>query len=112
MAAKNQTKSKGKPATKSAIIATLTDKTGLKRAQIIALFTELAKLVTDSLSQKGPGVFSLPGLVKFKVVHKPATPEKQGINPFTKQPMVVKAKPARKVVKVTAFKALKEGIAK
>jgi nucleoid DNA-binding protein len=112
MAAKNQTKTKGKPATKGAIINALAEQTGLKRAQITTLFAELSNLIISDLGQKGPGVFSLPGLVKFKIVHKPATPEKQGINPFTKQPMLIKAKPARKVVKVTAFKALKDSVAK
>ena len=50
----------------------------------------------------------VPGLLKLKVVRKPATKAKQGINPFTKEPMTIKAKPARNVVKAVPMKALKE----
>lgn len=55
-----------------------------------------------------PGGFALPGLVKITVVHKPATPKRKGINPFTKQEQIFAAKPARKVIKVRPFKALKD----
>ena len=50
----------------------------------------------------------IPGLLKLKVVRKPATKAKQGINPFTKEEMVIKAKPAKNVVKITALKGLKD----
>jgi hypothetical protein len=50
----------------------------------------------------------MPGLLKMKVVKKPATPERQGVNPFTKQPMVFKAKPASKKVRVLPLKNLKD----
>jgi nucleoid DNA-binding protein len=112
MAAKNQTKSKSKPVTKSTIIAELAEKTGLKRNQVSMFLDELMQLVVTQLGAKGPGAFSLPGLVKFKVVNKPATPERQGINPFTKEPMTFKARPASRVVKVSAFKALKDSVGK
>ncbi|PKN36209.1 MAG: hypothetical protein CVU63_17405, partial [Deltaproteobacteria bacterium HGW-Deltaproteobacteria-20] len=49
-----------------------------------------------------------PGLVKLKTVKKPATKDRQGINPFTKQPMTIKGKPASKKVRATAVKALKD----
>jgi DNA-binding protein HU-beta len=39
---------------------------------------------------------------------KPATKAKTGINPFTKEPMTYKAKPARNVVKALPLKSLKE----
>jgi hypothetical protein len=60
------------------------------------------------VGKKGPGVFALPGLLKIVVVNKPATPQRTGINPFTKQEQVFAAKPARKVIKVRALKALKD----
>ena len=56
---------------------------------------------------KGGGVFNLFGLAKMMVINKPATPERQGINPFTKEPTTFKARPARKVVKVRPLKNLK-----
>ena len=60
------------------------------------------------LGKNGSGIFVVPGLVKIKLVEKPATPEHKGINPFTQQETVFKAKPARKVVKVRPLKALKD----
>jgi hypothetical protein len=50
----------------------------------------------------------LPGLLKIMVILKPATPKRKGINPFTKQEQIFKAKPARRVVKVRPLKALKD----
>jgi len=60
------------------------------------------------VGKKGPGLFVLPGLMKIMVIQKPASKAHKGINPFTKQEQMFKAKPARKVIKVRALKALKE----
>jgi nucleoid DNA-binding protein len=57
---------------------------------------------------KKNGIFVVPGLVRMVVVKKPATKERKGINPFTKEATIFKAKPARKVVKIRALKALKD----
>lgn len=97
-----------KPITKSETFQALVGATGLSRKQVAAVFEELGKLIHENLGKKGPGVFALPGLVKLKVVHKPARPAYKGINPFTKQEQMFKARPARKVVKAVPFKALKE----
>ncbi len=59
---------------------------------------------------KKSGMFVLPGFAKFIVVKKPATPERKGINPFTKEPTVFKAKPARKTLKVRPVKAAKDAV--
>jgi nucleoid DNA-binding protein len=59
---------------------------------------------------KKAGMFVLPGFAKFVVVKKPATPERTGINPFTKEPTVFKAKPARKQLKVRPVKAAKDAV--
>ena len=96
-----------KPITKSETLQALGEATGLTRKQVAAVFDELGKLIHKNL-KKGPGVFALPGLVKLKVVHKPARPARKGINPFTKQEMMFKAKPARNVVKALPLKGLKE----
>jgi len=98
----------GRPITKSETYQALVADTGLSRKQVAAVFDSLGKLIQANLGKKGPGVFALPGLVKLKVVHKPATPARKGINPFTKEEQMFKAKPARKVVKAVPFKALKD----
>ncbi len=98
----------GKPATKSEVISNIANKTELSRKQVSAVFDALAEQIKTALGKKGPGVFVIPGLVKLTVVTKPAVKAHKGINPFTKQEQVFKAKPARKVVKVRTLKALKD----
>jgi nucleoid DNA-binding protein len=95
-------------ATKTAIFQQLADATGLSKKQITQVFDELTNLIKRDLGKKGPGVFALPGLLKIKRVKKPATPERQGRNPATGQPMIIKAKPARTIVKAQPLKSLKE----
>jgi nucleoid DNA-binding protein len=94
--------------TKSDTFKELAEAASLSRKQIAAVFDGLIKIVKDDLGKKGPGVFTIPGLLKLKRIHKPATPEREGINPFTKEPTVFKAKPARNVVKAQPLKSLKE----
>jgi hypothetical protein len=67
-------------------------------------------MVTQQLGKKGPGEVIIPGLIKLNVVEKPATGEYEGINPFTKEPMIYKAKAAHKVIKVRLLKALKDAV--
>ena len=97
-----------KSMTKTQIITALAEKSQLTKQQVTSLLDELANLIGQNLGQDGPGVFTIPGLMKLTVVHKPATEERQGVNPFTKEPTVFKAKPASKKVKIQPLKALKE----
>ena len=97
-----------KPMSKTEIYAALAEATGLTKQQVGGLFDELSKLIGKNLGDDGPGNFAIPGLLQIKVVRKPATDEHMGINPFTKEEMVIKAKPAKNVVKVTALKGLKD----
>jgi nucleoid DNA-binding protein len=97
-----------KPISKSDIHSHLSEKTGLSKKEIGGVFSALADMVARELGKKGPGLFILPGMLKLKVVRKPATKAKQGINPFTKEPMTIKAKPARNVVKAVPLKSLKD----
>jgi nucleoid DNA-binding protein len=99
-----------KAATKSEIYQELSQKTELSKKQVAAVFEGLGELIQRELGKKGPGVFTVPGLLKLKRVNKPATKARQGINPFTKEPMTIKAKPARSVVKALPLKSLKEMI--
>lgn len=110
MAAKKKAskKSGAKAPTKSQIFGHLADETGLTRKDISAVFDSLEGLMKKNLSRRGPGVFSLPGLLKIRTVRKPATKARPGKNPFTGEEIMIKAKPARNVVKVTALKKLKE----
>lgn len=103
------TKSKAtkKPTTKSEILAYISDKTDLKRKDVNAVFDELSNLIRRDL-KNGPGVVNVFGLMKVKVVRKPAVPARKGINPFTKEEVMFKAKPARNVVKVQPLKSLKD----
>ena len=97
-----------KPMTKSDILNALAERSELSRKQVASVIDELGGLIEQSLGKRGPGVFSLPGLAKIKVIRKPATPARKGINPFTGEETTFKAKPARNVVKVQPLKKLKE----
>ncbi len=98
----------GKRMSKSQFINTFAQKTGMNRKQATATFNTLTTMAEEELRQSGEVV--IPGLVKLRVSEKKATQEREGINPFTKQPMTFKAKPARKVVKANPVKALKDAL--
>ena len=97
-----------KAASKSEILISIAKATELSRKQVTSVFDALSSQIKAAVGKKGPGAFALPGLLKIIVIQKPATPKRKGINPFTKQEQVFKAKPARKVIKVRALKALKD----
>ena len=97
-----------KAATKSEILTNIATATELTRKQVASVFEALAQQIKAAVGKKGPGVFAVPGLMKITVIHKPATKARKGINPFTKEEQMFKAKPARKVVKVRPLKALKD----
>lgn len=94
--------------TKSQIMAELADNTGLSKKEIGNVFDELANLMERHVKKRAVGHFTLPGLMKVQVVRKPATKARKGINPFTGEETVFKAKPARNVVKVRPLKKLKD----
>ncbi len=97
-----------KSATKSEILSNIAEATELSRKQVASVIDALSDQIKAAVGKKGSGVFALPGLMKIMVINKPATPARQGINPFTKQQQMFKAKPARRVVKIRALKALKD----
>jgi nucleoid DNA-binding protein len=102
------TKKSGKARTKSETYNALAEATGLTRKQVASVLDGLTNIVREELGKKGPGIFTLPGLLKIKRVTKPATKERMGRNPFTGQEQLFKAKPARNVVKAQPLKSLKE----
>jgi len=96
-----------KARTKSQIYTDIATSTELSRKQVAAVFDAMANLIKKDLGGKGPGIFTVPGLMKVKRIHKPATKAREGVNPFTGEKMMFKAKPARNVVKVQPLKNLK-----
>ncbi len=111
-AAKRKAGAKNRPRTKGGILRELAERTDLSRAQVVSVFDEMSSLIKADLGKKGPGAFTVPGLLKIKVVRKPATKARKGINPFTGEEMMFKAKPARNAVKCLALKGLKDLVPK
>ena len=97
----------GKPLTKSAVYQELATATGLTRKQVSEVFDSLFTLVKKELGKKGPGVFSIPGMIKVSMVRKPATKARPGRNPATGETITIKAKPARNVIRARVLKNLK-----
>lgn len=98
---------KGAP-TKGQMFASIADQTELSKRQVSAVYEALSGIVTKSL--KANGIVTLPGLAKMKLVKKPATKAREGINPFTGEKMTFKAKPASKKVRILPVKALKDAV--
>lgn len=96
--------------TKGEIAAHLACAAELKKAEAVELLETLSELIELHLSKRGPGEFTLPGLAKFRLVRKPATKARKGVNPFTGEAMMFAAKPARSVVKIRPLKRLKDNI--
>ncbi len=110
MAAKKSAGANGKKSpTKSEIYTNISEETGLTKKDVVAVFESLSGQIKKNLGGRGgPGLFTLPGLLKMRVVKKPATKARKGTNPFTGEEMMFKAKPASKTVKVAALKGLKD----
>ncbi|MCO6455644.1 MAG: HU family DNA-binding protein [Pirellulaceae bacterium] len=97
-----------KPPTKSEIYASIAETTGLSKKQVATVLDALSAEIQKNLGKKGSGQFTVPGLCKITVIRKPATKERKGVNPFTGEETVFKAKPARNVVKIRPLKGLKD----
>ena len=94
--------------TKSAILDEIAGNTGLTKKQVSSVFDELTTLIERHIKKGSVGQFALPGLMKIEVKRKPATKARKGINPFTGQETVFKAKPARHVVRIRPLKKVKD----
>jgi nucleoid DNA-binding protein len=97
-----------KAMTKTAITEEIAGNTGLSKKQVSAVFDELALLIERHIKKGAVGQFSLPGLMKIEVRRKPAAKARKGINPFTGQETMFKAKPARNAVKIRPLKKMKD----
>lgn len=94
--------------TKSQILASLADSTGLSKKDVASVMDELESLIDRSIKKRSVGEFTMPGLMKITTVKKPARKARKGINPFTGEETTFKAKPASVAVKVRPLKKLKE----
>ena len=111
--AKKQAPAKNIPAaktamTKSAIIDEIAGNTGLSKKQVSSVFEELTTLIERHIKKGAVGQFALPGLMKIEVKRKPATKARKGINPFTREETMFKARPARNVVRIRPLKKVKD----
>jgi DNA-binding protein HU-beta len=95
---------------KSELILTIAEQYSnkLTRKDVKDVLESLANVGYKEL--KKTGAFLVPGFAKFVVIRKPATKARKGINPFTKEPTVFKAKPARKVIRARPIKAVKDAV--
>ena len=96
-----------KPRSKSEVFGTLAQHVGIHRRDVAAVFHTLASLIKADL-KGGAGVVNIPSMMRITLKRRPATKARMGINPFTKEKVMFKAKPARNVVRVRPLKALKD----
>ena len=94
--------------TKSGLVAHIAEGTGVAARDVRAVLASLETAVAGSVSKKGAGSFTLPGLLKITAVSVPAKPKRKGINPFTKEEQWFAAKPASVKVKIRPLKKLKD----
>lgn len=97
-----------KPMTKSELISEISDRSKLRKTDVKDVVDTLAIVGYKELKKNGS--FLVPGFAKFVVIKKPATKARPGINPFTKEPTVFKARPARKIVRARPVKAAKSAV--
>jgi nucleoid DNA-binding protein len=102
---RNMAAKKGGAPTKSEVLTLISKDTGLSRKQVAGVFDSLSGVIKKSL--RNNNLFTFPGLLKMKVVKKAATKAHPGINPFTGEQMMYKAKPASKKVRILPLKSLK-----
>jgi nucleoid DNA-binding protein len=103
-------KAASKPPTKTEVYTNIAEATGLSKRDVTAVFDALNDQIKKALTGRGPKSFTIHGLCKIVVQHKPAQPARKNVpNPFKPGEMMdVAAKPARNVVKVRALKRLKD----
>lgn len=105
MAGKNTT---AKSLTKSETYQRIATETGKSRKEVSEFFDALSEVIKKELSKKGPGVFQIPGLLKLKRVDKPAVKAHMGVDRFSGEERMFKAKPASVAIRARALKKLKD----
>jgi len=94
--------------TKTQILNHISESTEVPRKQVGAVLDELSAIIEGHISKRGAGEFVLPGLMKILTVKKPAKKARKGINPFTGEETMFKARPASIQVKIRPLKKMKE----
>ena len=94
--------------TKTQIVGTIADNTGLTKKQVSDVMQQMDALIEGSIKKRGAGEFTSPGMMKITTVRKPAVKARKGINPFTGEETMFKAKPASTAVKIRPLKKMKE----
>ena len=97
--------------TKSGLTAHISETTGVAAKDVRSVLACLESTVAASVNKKGAGAFTLPGLLKITAVQVPAKKARKGVNPFTGEEQMFKAKPASVKVKVRPLKKLKDAAA-
>merc|ERR1712151_124367 len=95
-----------KAMTATAAYQSVAETTGLKSKDVKGVMEALVGVAADQLKKSSS--FKIAGALNLKLKSKPATPARKGVNPFTKEPCVFKAKPASKTVRALPMKKLKE----
>ena len=94
--------------TKTQMLAAIAEDTGLSKKDVGAVIDSLGAVIERHIKKRAVGEFVLPGLLKVKTVKKPAVKARKGINPFTGEEQMFKAKPASTRVKITPLKKMKD----
>ena len=97
-----------KPFTQSQLFSEIAETLGKKKQEVADVYNELQDIIQRHMKPRAPGEITLPGIAKIKSIQKPARKARPGINPFTGEEIMIKAKPAHKVVKIRPLKKLKE----
>merc|ERR1719163_2301344 len=108
MKAKAMKATKTSALTAAGAYSSVAESTGLKPKDVKVAVEGLLALAADQIKKNG--TFKVAGMLNLKLKKKPATPARKGVNPFTKEPCVFKAKPASKTVRALAMKKLKEAV--
>ena len=98
----------GQKMSKTEFVNAVATQSGVEKKQVTAVLDALTGIIYQEL--KAQNEVTLPGLLKLSTVTKPAVPEREGINPFTKEKTMFKARPERKVIKARPVKALKDAV--
>ena len=96
------------PMTKSAMMSAIAEKTELSKKEVTSVIEALSEIIHGHIKKGAAGTCTVPGLMKIKTVRKPARRARKGINPFTGEETMFKAKPASTAVKILALKKMKE----
>jgi nucleoid DNA-binding protein len=93
---------------KGEVLRGIAEHVGIKPREVAGVLHVMGSMIRADLSKSGAGVFKVPGMMRVTVTRKPATKARKGINPFTKEEVMFKAKPARNVIRVRPLRGLKE----